>query len=114
LLLAVTLVGLVAMHQLAGSLGHPDHHPGAGAYMAADAPVCQGDDCPDGPHGHSGQVCQAPPTPSTAASTPAVSAGHDIVPDSHAGVTPVTADRAAADGSGCGPPVRAALSIWRI
>jgi hypothetical protein len=115
--LAVTLMGLVFMHQLAAPPAAPAHHhaenmgPGAATVMPCEHPA----DCPDDPHGHPGQVCQAkPPSGTTLISAPQLAFMPRPAAPSALTVTLSTADHDAAGGSGCGPPGRAHLSIWRI
>ena len=112
-ILAVTLVGLVFMHQLAGPPA-AHHHADDSATAPAAVPCEHPDDCPDDPHGHPGQVCQAkPPSSTTLIPAPPLALTPRPAP-SPSTVTPSTADHYAAGGSGCGPPGRAHLSIWRI
>jgi hypothetical protein len=108
-----TLAGLVFMHQVGGPPPGPaaHHHGGHGAHQRTVLVPCH---CPDLPHGHPGQACQAkPPNGSTA--VPAPPAGLPAAPARpDRPLTPSTADDDAAGGSGCGPPARAELAIWRI
>ncbi|MEN3615214.1 DUF6153 family protein [Plantactinospora sp. ZYX-F-223] len=130
------LVGVIVMHQLAGTVAPGGHHHhdsgGPGPDVAVAQAMTPGDvgqavvdrgaqacppehPCPTTPHGHPGQVCQftsqghglAAPAP---ALTPAPSVFQSITP----ALSPLTAANDAADGSGCGPPSLTALSIWRI
>jgi hypothetical protein len=108
LVVLATLIGLVFMHQLGGPPphGHHDH--------AAHRTAVTHCDCPDVPHGHPGQVCQAkPPHSSTGVPAPATALPPSpATPDRP--LTLSTADGDAAGGSGCGPPARALLSVWLI
>jgi hypothetical protein len=108
-----TLLGLVFMHQVGGPPPDPAHHPGGhGAQHRTALVPCH---CPDLPHAHPGQACQAKPPNDTTAVVPAPPAGLPAAPARPGGsLTPSTADDDAAGGSGCGPPARAELAIWRI
>ncbi|GAA0815636.1 DUF6153 family protein [Spirilliplanes yamanashiensis] len=120
LLLSATLVGLVTMHQFAGAVGSSAHHAAAADVAVAASqhqatePVCDHPgDCPDDTHGHPGQVCQAKPGTAAAVPPPPLVALPPI-PAAASANSPATADRDARGGSGCGPPGRAALAVWRI
>jgi hypothetical protein len=118
LILLAAAVGVVAMHQLGGAPGRHSHDHGSAparhAVLAAPdhCPQPAGADCPR-VHGHPGQVCQPhqggngpdgvpalAPTPATPVEPPLLSAR--------------TAAHEAGDGTGCGPPRLAELSLRRI
>ncbi|GIG95483.1 hypothetical protein Pma05_20560 [Plantactinospora mayteni] len=131
------LVGLIFMHQLVGTPIADGHHSspvaveeteGSGhqnlagldppsAVLAGSDTHCPPDDphCPGLPHGHPGQVCQVTaPSHGPAASVPAFLPVPGPLPALVAVSSPQTAANEAAEGSGCGPPSLAGLSIWRI
>jgi hypothetical protein len=120
LVVLATLVGLVGMHQLAGGVVPSSHHHAASAAVSATAahdhcpPHPGSDDCPDDVHRHPGQMCQPGPGGSTPTGVPALTP----VPAVNALETVVLSSRTAAtdaaEGSGCGPPSLAELSLLRI
>jgi hypothetical protein len=116
----LTVAGLIAMHQLAG-LGEPaGHHHAADAHAAAVTAMPEpcpdvGMHCPDDSHSHPHQVCQpSPPSQHSSATPPLLPLAVAPVAVAATPVLPRTAADDAADGSGCGPPVLAQLSILRI
>lgn len=118
---ALTVAGLVAMHQLTG-LGEPGGHRHAGADAHASAVVALsepcpdvGVHCPDDSHSHPSQVCQpSPPNQHSSVTPPMLPLAVTPVGVATPPVLPRTAADDAADGSGCGPPVLAQLSVLRI
>ena len=122
LLVAAVVAGLAVLHHAGGSFGTPGHRhagdgaahdrPAAVAEHAVLAPPCSHTtDHPGHPHG---QVCPAKPGTATTVSPPRTVVAHVAVTAPAVAVTPRTADHDAAGGSGCGPPGRALLSVWRI
>jgi len=118
LLVAATLLGLVVMHQLAGATQVGSHHQHAAGHpiVAQEPHDCPspGDHCPQNPHGHSGQVCQPAPPTSPVAAPPAMLGLPVAPPAARPLLSARTAAVDAADGSGCGPPSLAQLSLLRI
>jgi hypothetical protein len=134
LALLFALVGVVFMHQLAGTAEPGGHqHDVDQAVVAEDAvqvaaagdashgvasvsaPSPPGGDCPDAPHGHLGHVCQlTAPSHGFVAPSPALALAPGALPPLRAVLSPVTAARDTAGGSGCGPPSLTELNIWRI
>lgn len=121
LLVAAVVVGLTFLHA-GGSFGTPGHrHAGEGTahdrpaavaeQVAAALPCSHHSDHPDHPHG---QVCQAKLGTTTTPAPPRTVVAHLATTAPAVAVTPSTADRDAAGGSGCGPPGRALLSVWRV
>jgi len=119
LILLATLVGLVAMHQLADTGHEPPHHQHAGsAGMAAAAsqdpcPHAGTGDCPTDTHGHPGQVCQPGPGGTTPTGVPALAPVPGFAAAAPA-LSPRTPTVEAAGGSGCGPPSLTQLSLLRV
>ncbi|MFD0743437.1 DUF6153 family protein [Phytohabitans flavus] len=113
------VVGVVAMHQLAGvPTGHSHKHgaaPSALAVVAAadHCPHPPGADCPDRWHGHPGQVCQPHQGGNGPDGVPALSP-LPTTPTEPPLLTAHTAAREAGNGTGCGPPGLAELSLRRI
>lgn len=102
------IIGLVAMHQLAGGVNAGgDRHTSAFAHSTSQG------DRPDAPHGSPGQVCQltAPAAgPNVAAAPELFSVPGELPPTAGPPVSPQTAAPEAADGTGCGPPSLTELS----
>ncbi|MFC5000598.1 DUF6153 family protein [Dactylosporangium cerinum] len=120
LLTAVLLLvlGVVWMHMLAAAPLPPAMH--AGPSMAAQAmPRCtpdgHHDPCPDEPHdgGHAAAMCQSALPPAIGAPAPTFAASSAALPASPVRTLTLTVAAEAAGGSGCGPPLRSVLSIWR-
>jgi hypothetical protein len=111
-------VGVIAMHQLAGLPGgHTHEHGGPAAHAVLAAPDhCPhpaGSRCPDRVHGHPGQVCQPHQGGGGPDGVPAL-APLPTAPIEPPRLTARTAAREAGEGTGCGPPHLAELSLRRI
>lgn len=119
LVLLSAVLGLVAMHQLAGlPAGHSHDHdaaPRIHAVLAATdhCPHPDGAQCPDRFHGHPGQVCQPHQSGNGPDGIPAL-APLPQEPSEPALLTARTAAREAGNGTGCGPPRLSELSLRRI
>ncbi|MEV0133261.1 hypothetical protein AB0H83_32955 [Dactylosporangium sp. NPDC050688] len=106
------------MHTLAGAPLPPAAHAGA-ATAAQVMPQCtpggHHDPCPGTPHdgGHAAAMCQSALPPAIGAPAPTFTVSQAALPTSPGRASSVTAAAEAADGSGCGPPQRSMLSIWR-
>lgn len=96
----------------AGHDGHASAAAGRGAHaVPASVPCSHPADRPGHPHG---QACQAKPGTSPALTPPRTAIAYAATTVPAVAVTPSTGDHDAAGGSGCGPPGRALLSVWRI
>lgn len=116
LVLVAVAVGLVAMHQLTGTpAAHTRPAPPAHAVLAAPGhcPHAEGDDCPDPAHSHPGQVCQPHQGSNGPDGIPALVVA-SVAPVEPPLLSARTAASEAGDGSGCGPPGLAELSLLRI
>lgn len=118
LILLAAVVGVVAMHHLAGMPASDHHHdiaPPAHAVLAAPdhCPHPPGDHCPDRLHGHPGQVCQPHQGGNGPDGIPALMPLSSTPTESRL-LTARTVAREAGDGTGCGPPRLAELSLRRI
>jgi len=115
LVLVAAAVGLVAMHQLAVPPARHAAVPPAHAVVAAPehCPHPDGGHCPDRAHGHPGQVCQPHPGSNGPDGVPALVPA-PVVPVEPPLLSARTAASEAGDGSGCGPPGLADLSLLRI
>ena len=122
LLVAAVVGGLTFLHHAGGSSGTPGHrHAGDGTahdrpaavteHAVTALPRSHTTDRPGHPHG---QVCRAKLGTTTTPAPPRTVVAHVATTAPAVAVTPSTADRDAAGGSGCGPPGRALLSVWRI
>jgi hypothetical protein len=119
LILLGAVLGVVAMHQLAGLPSGDAHEhgpPPAHAVLVAASGHCPhpaGSDCPDRVHGHPGQVCQPHQGTGVPDGVP-VLAPQPVTPTEPRLLSARTAAREAGDGTGCGPPHLAELSLRRI
>jgi hypothetical protein len=119
LLTVVLLVlGVAWMHTLAAAPLIPA--PPAGAAMAVHAmPPCAPDGhhhpCPGDPRGggHAAAMCQSALPPAIGAPPPTFTAAPAEPSASPVRTLTITVAAEAAGGSGCGPPLRSVLSIWR-
>ncbi|MEU0556961.1 DUF6153 family protein [Dactylosporangium sp. NPDC006015] len=119
LLAAVLLVlGVAWMHTLAAApLPQATHASMATAVQAMPqcAPDGHHDSCPGGPHGggHAEAMCQSAMPPAIGAPAPTFTVSQAVPPATVVRTLAVTVAAEAAGGSGCGPPARSVLSIWR-
>lgn len=116
LVVLAAVVGVVAMHQLAGTPAYHSHDHGGGIAVLAAPDHCPhpaGADCPYRMHGHPGQVCQPHQGGNGPDGVPAM-APLPTTPVAPPLLTARTAAREAGDGTGCGPPRLAELSLRRI
>ncbi|WP_327010540.1 DUF6153 family protein [Dactylosporangium sp. NBC_01737] len=115
---ALLVLGVAWMHALAAAPIPAAVH--AGAIMATQAtPRCASDGdhdpCPDSQHdgGHATAMCQSGLPPAIGTPTPTFTVSQAAVPATPARALTGTVAADAADGTGCGPPQRSELSIWR-
>lgn len=119
LLTVVLLVlGVAWMHTVAAAPLPPVVHAGTSTAVEAVprcAPDGHHDPCPGSPHGggHATAMCQSALPPAIGAPAPTLTASHAALPVSVVRVSAVTVAAEAAGGTGCGPPPRSMLSIWR-
>ncbi|MDG6108749.1 hypothetical protein [Dactylosporangium aurantiacum] len=115
LTVALLVLGIAWMHTLAGAPLPPASTAVAVAVMPDCATGGHHDPCPATPHdgGHAGAMCQSPLPPAIGAPAPTFAASPPLPPAAPDRALTVTVAAEAAGGSGCGPPQRSVLSIWR-
>ena len=115
---ALLVLGVAWMHTLAAAPLPPAVHVSTAMHVGA-MPQCTADghhgSCPGSPHGggHATAMCQSALPPAIGVPTPTIMASHAAPPDSTVRPLTVTVAADAAGGSGCGPPPRSVLSVWR-
>jgi hypothetical protein len=120
LLTAVLLVlGVAWMHTL-GAAPLPTVLPAGAAAATQAMPRCASGDhhhdpCPGSPHdgGHAAAMCQSALPPAIGGPSPTFTVSPAAVAVSSGRALTGTVAADAAGGTGCGPPRRSELSIWR-
>ena len=114
---ALLVLGVVWMHTLAAAPIPSAAHAGTATAVQA-MPQCtpdgHHDPCPGTPHGggHATAMCQSALPPAIGAPAPTFTS-QAVLPASPVQALNLTVAAEAAGGSGCGPPPRSVLSIWR-